>query len=123
MTFNAQIPQPNNLISNSQSDILQNFQFLGSTTGNTFPGFYKFPNGLILQWGDTGVLTAGTVLLTYAQLGMLTFTSTCFFVIPVILSTTIGHTAAIEKSEIKKDHFAITTDGLSVGCRIIALGV
>ena len=60
-TFNNIIPQPNDNISTSQAQILGNFQFLGDTTGNTVspnPGFYKLPNGLIMQWGLISVSNA-----------------------------------------------------------------
>ncbi len=55
MTFNANIPQPTDLISNSQSDLLANNQFLGNTTGAVANGYYKLPNGLIIQWGSATV--------------------------------------------------------------------
>lgn len=58
MTFNASIPQSTDLISNSQADLLANNQFLGSTTGNSANGYYKLPNGLILQWGSETVSNA-----------------------------------------------------------------
>lgn len=66
MVYTTNIPQSTDLISNSQAQILGNFQFLGSTTGNVTPGFYKFPNGLILQWGSIIFNTSGNKSQNYA---------------------------------------------------------
>lgn len=55
MTFNANIPQSTDLISNSQADLLANNQFLGDTTGAVANGYYNLPNGLIIQWGSATV--------------------------------------------------------------------
>lgn len=51
MVYTTNIPQATDLISNSQAQILGNFQFLGATAGNLANGYYRFPNGLIMQWG------------------------------------------------------------------------
>lgn len=68
MVYTTNIPQANDLISNSQSQILGNFQYLGDTTGNiTNPGYYKLPNGLVLNWGRIDVTTAGNKTQSYAQ--------------------------------------------------------
>lgn len=53
-TFLPNIPSAPDLLSSSQSQIQENFQFLGDTTGNAVSGFYKLPNGLIFQWGNQG---------------------------------------------------------------------
>lgn len=52
MAYQSNIPQATDLISSSQSDILGNFQYLGDTTGNVANGYYKLPNGIIIQWGS-----------------------------------------------------------------------
>lgn len=53
MVYTTNIPQPADLISNSQAQILANFQFLGSTLGNLANGWYDLPNGTTLQWGES----------------------------------------------------------------------
>jgi hypothetical protein len=65
MTWNSTQPLPTQLISQGQATILNNFAFLGSTTGNVTPGFYKLPNGLILQWGTISMNAAGNKSQTY----------------------------------------------------------
>lgn len=62
MAYQTNIPQATDLISASQSAILGNFQFLGDTTGNVSNGFYKFPNGLIIQWGNFVNIPDGQVV-------------------------------------------------------------
>ena len=52
MTYTNNIPAAGDLISASQSQIQGNFQFLASTAGNSSNGYYRFPNGLIMQWGQ-----------------------------------------------------------------------
>jgi hypothetical protein len=75
MVYTTNIPLANDLISNSQAQILGNFQFMGSTTGNVAsPGFYRFPNGLIIQWGHIAFTTSGTKTGTFA----VAFTAACF---------------------------------------------
>ena len=66
MVYTTNIPQATDLISNSQAQILANFQFLGDTTGNVTPGFYKLPNGLIIQWGSILVNSVGNKQQSYA---------------------------------------------------------
>lgn len=73
MAYQTNIPQATDLISASQSAILGNFQFLGDTTGNVANGFYKLPNGLIINWGEittikTGLGIAGSNSVTFAQI-------------------------------------------------------
>jgi len=65
MTFNAKIPQATDLISNSQASLLSNNQFLGSTTGNTANGYYKLPNGLIMQWNFIAPTNSATVTVSF----------------------------------------------------------
>lgn len=67
MGFNANIPLANELISNSQGDLFNNNQFLGSTAGNSANGYYKLPNGLIINWGTLAFTTAGTKTISYQQ--------------------------------------------------------
>ncbi len=65
MTFNTSIPQATDLISNSQSDLLANNQFLGSTTGNSATGYYKLPNGLIYQWGFVAATSTSPLVVAF----------------------------------------------------------
>jgi len=67
MVYTTNIPQSTDLISNSQAQILANFQFLGDTTGNAAAGYYKLPNGLIVNWGNVSFTTSGTKTINYAQ--------------------------------------------------------
>ena len=61
MTFNGNIPLATDLISNSQNDLLANNQFLAETAGNLASnGFYRLPNGLLMQWSsETGISSGG----------------------------------------------------------------
>ena len=65
MTFTPNIPQATDLISNSQAQMLGNFQFLGNTTGNVVNGFYNLPNGLIMQWGQTTIASATSRVISF----------------------------------------------------------
>jgi len=68
MSFDTTQPQPTQNISSGQATILSNFQYLGSTTGNTNPtGYYKLPNGLIVNWGRIDITTVGNKTQSYAQ--------------------------------------------------------
>jgi len=67
MTFNSAIPQPTDNISTSQSQLLSNNAFLGNTSGNLDTGFYKLPNGLILNWGAIPFTTSGNKQQSFAQ--------------------------------------------------------
>lgn len=67
MTWNNTQPSPTQLVSQGQGTILNNMQFLGSTTGNAANGYYKLPNGLILNWGRISVTTSGTKSQSYPQ--------------------------------------------------------
>ena len=65
MTWNNTQPQPNQFISQGQGTILNDIQFLGNNAGNTQPGFMKFPNGLIMQWGIISITTVGNKTQNY----------------------------------------------------------
>lgn len=67
MSFLPNIPQPGDNISVSQGNILSNFQYLGTTTGNTTSGYYKLPNGLIIQWGQTSISGATSRNISFSQ--------------------------------------------------------
>lgn len=54
-TWNNTQPSASQLISDGQTTILNNVQFLGSTTGRATPGFIQFPNGIIIQWGRQSI--------------------------------------------------------------------
>jgi len=64
MSFDATQPQPTQNISSGQATILSNFAYLASVTGNSANGYYKMPNGLILNWGSANVANsaAGTTV-------------------------------------------------------------
>lgn len=66
MTWNNSEPSPTQNISSGQATILNNFQFLGNSVGNVTPGYYKFPNGLIIQWGSILMDTSGNKNQAYA---------------------------------------------------------
>lgn len=62
MTWNNNQPSPTQFISAGQGTLLNNFQFLGNTAGNLANGFYKLPNGLIINWGTGSVPNTSTGL-------------------------------------------------------------
>src|SRR3990167_975251 len=68
VVWNSTQPLPGQNISSGQGTILNNFQFLGESAGNSANGYYKLPNGLILNWGNISLVntTAGTIV-TFAQ--------------------------------------------------------
>lgn len=73
MVFNKNIPLATDLISNSQADLFNNNQFLGDSTGNAVivtgdpVGYYRLPNGLLIQWGaKTNQSAAPTRTVTFA---------------------------------------------------------
>jgi len=63
--WNNTQPSPQQFISTGQTTILNNFQFLGSLTGVSTPGFIQFPNGLIIQWGLILAAVSGGHTLTF----------------------------------------------------------
>lgn len=65
MVYTTNIPQATDLISNSQAQILGNFQFLGSTAGNAATGYYYMPNGLLMQWGVSAALGVGNQVINF----------------------------------------------------------
>ena len=77
-TWNNLQPSPSQLISNGQSTLLNNIQFLGYNVGNAIPGYVQLPHGLILQWGElTGIAqgnNAGTNTVTFPT----AFPNNCF---------------------------------------------
>lgn len=82
-TFLPNIPAATDLISSSQSEIQENFQFLGDTAGNAVSGYYKLPNGLILNWGNQGPAgwsASGSDFLSPAQTFSLAFTTSIYAV-------------------------------------------
>lgn len=83
MAYQSNIPQAGDNISKSQGDILANFQYLGSTAGNTSPkGFYTLPNGLIVNWGKTAIpnMSSGQFTDTFSQPYSTTFFSMVYSV-------------------------------------------
>lgn len=84
MAYTTNIPQASDKISTSQAQILANFQFLGDTTGNAIPGYYIFPNGLKMQWGNqgpTGWSGSGSNRLSPAQTFPIAFTSAVYNIV------------------------------------------
>ena len=125
-TWNNAQPSPTQNISSGQATILNDIQFLGYAVGNTFPGYIQMPNGLIAQWGNTGVLSSGSNTLTFTGMGMQSFLNNVFIVIPVIRSSTI--TAVPRAVWISTAGYSITgfrlisQDMLNSGCDILAIG-
>lgn len=52
-TWNNSQPSASQNISSGQATILNDIQFLGSTSGVAQAGFIQLPNGWIIQWGIT----------------------------------------------------------------------
>lgn len=74
MSFDGTQPQPTQNISSGQATILNNFAFLANTAGNSTTGYYKFPNGLIMQWGSILNVTSGNQSQNFPT----TFPNNCF---------------------------------------------
>ena len=53
-SWTANIPQAGDALSVSQTQLLGNNNFLEDTIGNAVPGYYRFPNGLKINWGNQG---------------------------------------------------------------------
>lgn len=66
MVYTKNIPLSTDKISDSQSQILGNFQFMGDTTGAIANGYYRLPNGLIMQWGQTSASSATSRVISFA---------------------------------------------------------
>lgn len=124
MTFNANIPQSTDLISNSQSDLLANNQFLGSVAGNATNGFYNLPNGLILQWGVSTGNTSGTKTVSFN----VPYTTACYNVqfslafdssgttVPIVLDRTFAFTTT-------QFRYRVNSSGTDWNLYWIAIGV
>lgn len=114
MVYTTNIPQPNDRISDSQGQILANFQFLGSTLGNTANGFYKLPNGMILQWGKwLGAAAIDGIATTFAAgfPGCLAFPNNCFGVwLQPIKTSTVPHAFFLSAGSISTNGFTVSTD-------------
>ncbi len=73
--WNNTQPSPNQLISDGQTTLLNNTNFLGSTSGRALPGFIQFPNGIIVQWKQFNLTSADDdVALTHP----IAFPNSCF---------------------------------------------
>jgi hypothetical protein len=94
MTFNGQIPLSTDLISNSQTALLANNQFLANAAGNDEDGYYKLPNGLIFQWGlEENVMDNSTI-------GFNINFATCYSVVLTIVNTvSTGQTVVYIRSQ------------------------
>jgi hypothetical protein len=125
-TWNNGQPQPTQNISSGQATILNDIKFLGYANGNVFPGYIQFPNGLIAQWGNTGVLAAGANVLTFTGIGMQAFPTNVFIVIPVIRSSTITAVPRVVQistiGQTTTGFTLISQDALNSGCDILAIG-
>lgn len=125
-TWNTAEPSPTQLISNGQVTILNNFGFLGSTTGVTAFGFLQMPNGLILQWGKTGAYTDGATTLTFAGMGMQSFPTNCFGVFLQVRSSGTAHlppnVSSSGFSNTGFDIFVTTGNGSNAGAYVFAIG-
>lgn len=127
MVYTTNIPLATDLISNSQAQILGNFQFLGDTTGLTTNGFYKFPNGLIVQWGIwTGAAAINGVAVTYAGnfAGCIAFpNNTLSLILQPIKTSTSPHAFFLTSGSISQNGFTVSTDTTwGNGYYFIALG-
>ena len=114
MVYTTNIPQANDQISNSQAQILGNFQFLGDTTGNTANGFYKLPNGLIVQWGFySGAAVIDDVAQTFAGtfVGCIAFPTNCLSIIfQPIKNSPNNHTFYLKPSSLTNTGFRVITN-------------
>lgn len=126
-TWNNSQPQPTQNISNGQVTLLNNINFLGDFSGVNFPGWIQLPNGLQLQWGNTGALALSSkTSIVFTNIGLKAFTTNLFIVIPVIKSDTLTSTQrTIQISNLGFSNLGFTivsTDALSLGCNFLAIG-
>jgi hypothetical protein len=124
MTFNANIPLATDLISNSQADLYANNQFLGSTTGNATNGYYKLPNGAIIQWGVSTGNTSGVKTVSFP----ISFATACYNVqfslafdssgttVPIVLDRTFAFTTTQFK-------YRVNASGTDWNLYWVAIGV
>ena len=83
-TFLPNIPAASDLISSSQAQIQENFQYLGDTSGNVSTGGYRLPNGLIINWrnqGPAGWSASGIEFLSPNQTFLIPYTSSIFAIV------------------------------------------
>jgi hypothetical protein len=124
MSFLPNIPQPSDNISVSQGNILTNFQYLGATTGNIALGYYKLPNGLIIQWGQTTISSATSRVISFSQ----TYSTSVFSIqvtrIAARPSTNTPNGNYIQDTSITNSGFRIVNDdGISSGFYWFAIGL
>jgi len=123
-TWNTTQPSPTQLISDGQTTILNNFGFLGFPNGNQQNGWVELPSGLILQWcldASNYPPTTGTTK-TFTGIGMKSFPTNCFIVVPVYHSQINKTHGAATISTITNTNFVITTDGSTLGFYYFAIG-
>lgn len=110
MTWNNTQPSSTQLISAGQGTILNNFQFLGNTAGNAANGFYKLPNGLILNWGTGSVPNDSTGLeVSFAQ----AYTSDVYGIfLQFIKNTSTGQSGSVRTLFVKPGA-TLTTAGFT----------
>lgn len=100
MTFFPNAPAPSDNISVSQGQLQSNNQFLANTAGNlSLNGYYKLPNGLIMQWGSTSSTSAGTVIIGYNQ---------AYVSAPYSIQVTRGRPTGNFPSDLKFDYWLDT---------------
>ncbi len=123
MVYTTNIPQANDLISNSQAQILGNFQFLGDTTGNLVLGFYKLPNGLIMNWGETSISGATSRNISFASAYTTAVYSIQVTRIAARPSTNTPNGNYIQDTSITTSGFRIVNDdGIASGFYWFAIG-
>lgn len=114
MSFLPNIPAAGDNISVSQGNLQSNFQYLGNTTGSTANGYYKLPNGLIVQWGRwTGSSTINGVAVTFAGnfVGCIAFPTNCFsLILQPVKTSTVPHAFFLSGSSVTKTGFTVSTD-------------
>lgn len=124
-TWNNSQPQPTQNISDGQVTLLNNINFLGDASGVAATGWMKFPNGLIIQWGNTGALIAASNSILFTGVGLKVFPTNLFMVLPVIRSSTTATQRTIQISTVGfnvNGFRIISTDVLNSGCDFLAIG-
>ena len=135
VTWNNTEPTANHLISNGQGTILNNFNFFTDATGNVFPGFLELPNGLIVQWGKTGLLAIGSGFYDFnsttgaSSINIQPFPTACFAIyFQGISGTPLGKVPIcvgnggtdLQKDKVKI--FIATSSEYTAGAYVLAIG-
>jgi len=85
-------------------------QFLGSTTGNAANGYYKLPNGLIMNWGTGSVPnTAVGLPITFNQ----AYSTVVYGIFLQILKNTSTGQGGATRTAYVKPGASLTTSGFT----------